>query len=123
MCIRDRAKGGALEFNALRPEERANGLTVIRVRENLDAEEIRRTARDMFDVACGGGLALLANKVFRIGHMGDINDPMILGALGGVESTLGYLGLPYESGLGAAAKHLAETAPRLNRPADGRTYS
>ena len=123
LCVGEWAKGGALEFNALRPEERANGLTVIRVREDLDAEEIRRTARDMFDVACGGGLALLANKVFRIGHMGDINDPMILGALGGVESTLGYLGLPYESGLGAAAKHLAETAPRLNRPADGRTYS
>ena len=123
LCVGEWAKGGALEFNALRPEERANGLTVIRVREDLDAEEIRRTARDMFDVACGGGLALLANKVFRIGHMGDINDPMILGALGGVESTLGYLGLPYESGLNAAAKHLAETALRLNRPADGRTYS
>ncbi|PPR60141.1 MAG: hypothetical protein CFH10_01647, partial [Alphaproteobacteria bacterium MarineAlpha4_Bin2] len=117
------AKGGALEFNATVPEQRANGLTVIRVREGLDAEDIRRTAREMFDVACGGGLALLANKVFRIGHMGDINDPMLLGALGGVESTLGYLGLPFESGLGLAAKHLADTAPRLNAPADQRTYS
>lgn len=123
VCVAEWAKGGALEFNALIPEERANGLTVIRVREDLDAEDIRRTARDMFDVACGGGLALLANKVFRIGHMGDINDPMVMGALSGVETTLGFLGLPYESGLGLAAKHLADTAPRLNRPKDGRTYS
>ena len=123
LCVTEWAKGGALEFNALRIAERANGLTVVRVREDLDAEEIRRTARDMFDVACGGGLALLSNKVFRIGHMGDINDPMILGALGGVESTLAYLGLPYESGLGAAAKQLAETATRLNSQPDGRTYS
>ncbi len=123
LCVSEWAKGGALDFNAVVPEQRANGLTVVRVREDLDAEDIRRTARDMFDVACGGGLALLANKVFRIGHMGDINDPMMLGALGGVETTLGYLGLPYESGLGLAAKHLADTAPRLNRPADARTYS
>ena len=123
LCVGEWAKGAALEFNAMVPEQRANGLTVIRVRDDLDAEDIRRTARDMFDVACGGGLALLANKVFRIGHMGDINDPMLLGALGGVESTLGYLGLPYESGLGLAAKHLAETAPRRNAPADQRTYS
>ena len=123
LCVGEWAKGAALEFNAVVPEQRANGLTVIRVRDDLDAEDIRRTARDMFDVACGGGLALLANKVFRIGHMGDINDPMLLGALGGVESTLGYLGLPYESGLGLAAKHLAETAPRHNAPADQRTYS
>ena len=123
LCVGEWAKGAALEFNAMVPEQRANGLTVIRVRDDLDAEDIRRTARDMFDVACGGGLALLANKVFRIGHMGDINDPMLLGALGGVESTLGYLGLPYESGLGLAAKHLAETAPRHNAPADQRTYS
>ena len=117
------SKGGAVEFNATVPKQRADSLTVIRVREDLDAEEIRRTAREVFDVACGGGLALLANKVFRIGHMGDINDPMILGALGGVESTLAYLGLPYESGLGAAAKQLAETATRLNSQPDGRTYS
>ena len=48
---------------------------------------------------------------------------LLLGALSGVESTLGYLGLPYESGLGLAAKHLAETAPRHNAPADQRTYS
>ena len=123
LCVAEWAKGGAFEFNALRPEARANGLTVIRVREDLDAEDIRRTARDMFDVACGGGLALLANKVFRIGHMGDINDPMMLGALGGVESAMGYLGLPFESGLGIAARHFAETAPRLNSPTDGRTYS
>ena len=123
LCVGEWAKGAALEFNAMVPEQRANGLTVIRVRGDLDAEDIRRTARDMFDVACGGGLALLANKVFRIGHMGDINDPMLLGALGGFEATLGYLGLPYESGLGLAAKHLAETAPRHNAPADQRTYS
>ena len=123
LCVGEWAKGAALEFNAVVPEQRANGLTVIRVRDDLDAEDIRRTARDMFDVACGGGLALLANKVFRVGHMGDINDPMLLGALGGVESTLGYLGLPYESGLGLTAKHLAETAPRHNAPADQRTYS
>ena len=60
LCVGEWAKGAALEFNAVVPEQRANGLTVIRVRDDLNAEDIRRTARDMFDVACGGGLALAA---------------------------------------------------------------
>ena len=123
ICVGEWSKGGAVEFNATVPKQRADSLTVIRVREDLDAEEIRRTAREVFDVACGGGLALLANKVFRIGHMGDINDPMLLGALGAIESTLSYLGLPFESGLDFAAKHLADTAPRHSAPTDKRTYS
>ena len=122
-CVAKWAEREALEFNATKAEERANALTVIRVREGLDAEEIRRVAREVFDVACGGGLSVLANKVFRFGHMGDINDPMILGALGGIESTLNYLGLPYNSGLGVAAKYLSDTAQILNRLADGRTYN
>ncbi|MDP6388626.1 MAG: aminotransferase class V-fold PLP-dependent enzyme [Alphaproteobacteria bacterium] len=116
------SRGGALEVNAVRPEERADSITAIRTTEGLDAEDIRRVAREVFDVACGGGLADLAGKVFRIGHMGDLNDPMVLGALGGIEAALGYLDIAHQSGLADAASHLAETAPHLIEPADKRQY-
>ncbi len=122
LCVGEWVKGNVLEFNTTIEAERANSLTVIRVAEHMDAEDIRRTAREIFDVACGGGLALLAKKVFRIGHMGDLNDPMILGALGGIEAALGYLEVPFESGLAKAATYLAETAERGPKEIDKRTY-
>lgn len=107
------ARGGAMEFNAVRPEERSSSLTVVRRTDNGDAEEVRQTAREIFDVAVGGGLSHLAGKVFRIGHMGDLNDPMILGALAGIEAALVQTGVAHESGLRAATAHLATTAPKL----------
>lgn len=107
------ARGGALEFNAVRAAERSTSLTVVRRTDNGDAEEVRQTAREVFDVAVGGGLSHLAGKVFRIGHMGDLNDPMILGALAGIEAALVQTGVAHESGLRAATAHLAATAPKL----------
>ncbi|MDF1722858.1 MAG: aminotransferase class V-fold PLP-dependent enzyme [Minwuia sp.] len=112
-AVSEWARAGALEFNAMRPEERSTSLTVVRRVDNGDAEEIRQTARDVFDVAVGGGLSHLAGKVFRIGHMGDLNDPMILGALAGIEAALVQTNVPHESGLQAAIAHLAATAPKL----------
>lgn len=107
------ARGGALDFNAIRPMERSTSLTVVRRTDNGDAEEVRQTAREVFDVAVGGGLSHLAGKVFRIGHMGDLNDPMILGALAGIEAALVQTAVAHESGLKAATAHLAATAPKL----------
>jgi alanine-glyoxylate transaminase / serine-glyoxylate transaminase / serine-pyruvate transaminase len=47
--------------------------------------------------------------VFRIGHMGDLNEPMLLGALAAVEMTLGVMGIPHGSGgVDAAMAHLAQ---------------
>ncbi len=106
-------RGGALEFNATRPDERSTSLTVVRRTDGGSAEDIRQAAREVFDVAVGGGLSHLAGKVFRIGHMGDLNDPMILGALAGIEAALVQTGVAHESGLRAATAYLATTAPKL----------
>ena len=62
----------------------------------------------------------MAGKVFRIGHMGDLNDPMILGALSGVEATLRRLKIPYESGLADAIGYLSDTALEPERQPDTR---
>ena len=63
-------------------------VAAVGVREGYDPEAIRRTARERFQVAVAGGLGMLTGRVFRIGHLGDLNDAMILGCLGGVQAAL-----------------------------------
>ena len=89
---------GALELNAVNPAERATSVTTIRVAKGIDANRLRVLARDELDVSLGYGLGPLDGKAFRIGHMGWINEPMVLGALGGVEMAMQARGVPYRKG-------------------------
>ena len=66
--------------------------------EGCDAEDVRRTARHRFNVSLGGGLGGLGGKVFRIGHLGDLNEPMLLGALAAVEMSLRINNIPHGRG-------------------------
>ena len=80
------------------------------------------------NVSLGGGLSKLAGRVFRIGHLGDLNEPMILGTLAAVEMTLKLNGVPHApGGVGAAMArgsqkcrgawaHLASPATAMSRP-------
>jgi alanine-glyoxylate transaminase/serine-glyoxylate transaminase/serine-pyruvate transaminase len=106
------AEGGVLAFNVLEPSERANTVTTIAVPEAIGGEAIRRYCREHFEVSLGGGLARLAKTSFRIGHMGYLNPPMVLGTLGALEASLKALGVRCGAGaLDAATDWLAETAP------------
>jgi alanine-glyoxylate transaminase/serine-glyoxylate transaminase/serine-pyruvate transaminase len=106
------AEGGALAFNVLKPGERADTVTTIAVPEAIGGETIRRYCREHFEVSLGGGLARLAKTTFRIGHMGYLNPPMVLGTLGALEASLKALDIPCGAGgLGTATDWLAETAP------------
>lgn len=107
------SESGPLEFNVVRPEERAQSLTVVRTPDGLDGETVRKVARERFGVSIGGGLSDLQGRAFRIGHMGDLNEPMILGALGGIEAALRTIGVAHDSGLAAAVDYLAETPPEV----------
>ena len=101
-------RGGALELNAVNPAERAASVTTIRVGEGIDANRLRVLARDELDVSLGYGLGPLDGKAFRIGHMGWINEPMVLGALGAVEMAMQACGVPYcKGGVTAAIDALA----------------
>ena len=91
-------EAGALELNAVNPAERATSVTTIRVGKGVDANRLRVLARDELDVSLGYGLGPLDGKAFRIGHMGWINEPMVLGALGGVEMAMQACGVPYRKG-------------------------
>ena len=71
-------------------------------------EALRTVARERFQVALAGGLGPLNGRVFRIGHLGDINAPMVLGCLAGVQAAMAVQGIAFGPGaLDAAVERLA----------------
>jgi len=110
-ALREWARGGALDFFCPEPAARSVSVTTIRTAAGVDPDAIRRLARERFQVALAGGLGPLAGRVFRIGHLGDLNEPMVLGALAGVQAALAALGVPYgRDGLAAAVDFIASAA-------------
>lgn len=88
----------------------SNSVTAVRMPDGFDADVFRGQVLTETNVALGGGLARLAGSVFRIGHLGDLNEPMILGCLATVEMQLKRQGIPHgEGGVAAAIAYLAET--------------
>jgi alanine-glyoxylate transaminase/serine-glyoxylate transaminase/serine-pyruvate transaminase len=86
-------------------------LTAVVMPDGHNADALRKTILDHFDLSLGTGLSKVAGKVFRIGHLGDTNDLTILGTLAGVEMGLGLAKVPHKAGgVAAAMQYLAETA-------------
>lgn len=86
-------------------------LTAVVMPDGHNADALRKTILDHFDLSLGTGLSKVAGKVFRIGHLGDTNDLTILGTLAGVEMGLGLAKVPHApGGVAAAMQYLAETA-------------
>lgn len=100
-------KGGPFEINAIEPAERSSAVTAV-LADGIDVDEVLATSRDRFHVSMSGGMLDMAGKGFRIGHLGDLNEPMLLGALGGIECAFRALSIPHESGLEAAVLHLSQ---------------
>ncbi len=92
-----------LSFNIASPESRSNSVTTI-LTGDVSASELRRIAESDAGLTLGIGLDEFVDRAFRIGHMGHLNPPMILGTLGTIEATLTTMGAPMsESGVAAAA--------------------
>ncbi|MEK9752136.1 MAG: aminotransferase class V-fold PLP-dependent enzyme [Rhodospirillaceae bacterium] len=89
---------GALELYARNPAERANSVTTILMDPAYDPLKVRDVCREHFNMGLGNGLGKIEAQSFRIGHMGDLNGTMILGALAGVEAGLKLAGIPYTPG-------------------------
>lgn len=95
----------------LNPQRCSNSVTAVLMPEGHDGDALRRTALNRFNVSLGGGLSKLAGRVIRIGHLGDLNEPMLLGTLAAVEMSLKINGVPHTpGGVAAAMEYLAETA-------------
>jgi alanine-glyoxylate transaminase / serine-glyoxylate transaminase / serine-pyruvate transaminase len=87
-----------LEILAKNPIERSDSITAIMVPEGHDSDSLRKIIYDNYDMSLGTGLNKVKGKVFRIGHMGDLNDLMLAGTLAGVEMGLKQSGIPFKSG-------------------------
>ncbi|HEY4065761.1 MAG TPA: aminotransferase class V-fold PLP-dependent enzyme [Burkholderiaceae bacterium] len=92
------SEGGAVRFFGAVPASRSVSVTTIAVGPGVDPEAMRTIARERFQVAIAGGLGPLAGRVFRIGHLGDINAAMVLGALAGVEAAMTVQRIPFGAG-------------------------
>jgi alanine-glyoxylate transaminase/serine-glyoxylate transaminase/serine-pyruvate transaminase len=98
-----------LELFASDPAERSTSLTAVLVPAGADADAIRAAALERYDLSLGAGLARLAGKVFRIGHLGDFNDLALIGTLAGCEMALQIAGpKPKASGTARALQLLVE---------------
>jgi alanine-glyoxylate transaminase/serine-glyoxylate transaminase/serine-pyruvate transaminase len=105
--------GWALDVLCRDAKYRSPVLTGVLMPEGHNADRFRKVVLDAFDMSLGTGLGKVAGKVFRIGHLGDINDLTLIGTLAGCEMGLGLAGVPHQrGGVLAAMAYLAETAPR-----------
>ena len=95
-----------LEVLALDPREFSSTLTAVLMPEGYDADIFRQVALDKYDISLGTGLGKVKGKIFRIGHLGDFNDLMLIGSLAGVEMGLSAAGVPHKSGGVQAAMNL-----------------
>ena len=100
-----------LELLAKVPSERSDALTAVLMPEGHDADALRAIILDRFDTSLGAGLGKVKGRVFRIGHLGHFNEPMLLGTLGAVEAGLVAAGVPFtRGGVDAAIDHLVASA-------------
>lgn len=97
-----------LEILCRNPAEYSNSLTAVVMPEGHDADALRRVILERFNLSLGNGLGRLKGRVFRIGHLGDFNELMLAGTLGGVEMGLIAAGVPFsKGGTQAALDYLA----------------
>ncbi len=101
-----------LEVLCLDPDEYSPILTAVLMPPGHDADAFRKVVLENYNMSLGSGLSKVAGKVFRIGHLGECNALMLLGALTGVEMGLSAAGVPHRAGgVDAAMKILEERGP------------
>jgi alanine-glyoxylate transaminase/serine-glyoxylate transaminase/serine-pyruvate transaminase len=97
-ATRRAVRAWGLEIWCREPRDYSPTLTAVLMPEDHDADLFRSIALEHYDVSLGTGLSKVAGKVFRIGHLGDINDLTMVGALAGVEMALSVAGVPHKKG-------------------------
>src|SRR5260370_8873476 len=107
-ATRAAVRAWGLEVVCAEPREYSSSMTAVFTPEGHDADRLRKIILENFDMSLGAGLGKLAGKVFRIGHLGSFNDPMLSGPLTGGEIGLRLAELPH---------HVCRTRPPRRSPA------
>ena len=87
-----------LEVLCNNPDEYSSVLTGVMMPDGVDADEVRKVILDNFDMSLGTGLGKMKGRIFRIGHLGEINELTLIGALAGVEMGLSLANVPHQKG-------------------------
>jgi len=118
--VRAAVDAWGLKNCAVAPKWHSDTVTAILVPEKFDANDVISAAYHNYGVSLGGGLGKVAGKVFRIGHLGWLNETMVLRALGGVEMAMRDAGIPFQagSGVGAAVEYYTDTRQPLSLAAE-----
>jgi alanine-glyoxylate transaminase/serine-glyoxylate transaminase/serine-pyruvate transaminase len=110
-ATRRAVRAWGLEIQCADPRAYSSSLTAVRLPEGHSADALRATILDRFNMSLGNGLGILKDRVFRIGHLGDIGDLQLVGTLGGVDMGLRAAGVPHRpGGVQAALDYLAGNA-------------
>jgi alanine-glyoxylate transaminase/serine-glyoxylate transaminase/serine-pyruvate transaminase len=108
-ATRRAVRAWGLEVLAKNPAEYSGSLTAVLMPDGHDADALREVILDGFDMSLGQGLGKFKGKIFRIGHLGDFNDLMLMGTLAGVEMGLARGKVPHKAGgVQAAMAYLAQ---------------
>jgi len=105
---------------AVAPKWHSDTVTAIMVPDGHNANDVIQAAYHNYGVSLGGGLGKVAGKVFRIGHLGWLNETMVLQALGGTEMALRDAGISFRagSGVGAAVEYYTDSRKPLTLAAE-----
>jgi alanine-glyoxylate transaminase / serine-glyoxylate transaminase / serine-pyruvate transaminase len=95
--------GWKLPLCAKAPEWYSDTVSAVVVPEGIDGARVINVAFRRYNLALGAGLSKVAGRVFRIGHLGDLNELMLMGALAGTEMAMLDVGIPVTPGSGVAA--------------------
>ncbi|MDF1592342.1 MAG: aminotransferase class V-fold PLP-dependent enzyme [Desulfobacterales bacterium] len=109
-ATRRAVRAWGLEVLCAEPKEYSSSLTAVLMPAGHSADGLRRVILENFNMSLGNGLGKVADKVFRIGHLGDFNDLMLMGTLAGVEMGLSLAGVPFKKGGVAAAMDYLESS-------------
>src|SRR5258708_30406023 len=114
-ATRRAVKTWGLENLNKNPSQVSPTITAILLPEGHDADKFRALALDTFNISYGASFGPYAGKYFRIGHLGDINDGTILGALSITEMALSLVGIPHKKGgVQAALDYITSAHPGPN---------
>jgi alanine-glyoxylate transaminase/serine-glyoxylate transaminase/serine-pyruvate transaminase len=119
-AVRRAVGAWGLALCAKAPKWQSDTVSAVMVPQGFDGTDVAKVAYLRYGLALGVGLSRVAGKLFRIGHLGDLNELMVLGAVTGAEMAMCDIGIPVEAGSGvaAAAEHLRRTAKPIElRPA------
>ncbi|MEM8812045.1 MAG: aminotransferase class V-fold PLP-dependent enzyme [Pseudomonadota bacterium] len=112
-AVRAAVHAWGLTLCAKEPKWYSDTVSAICLPEGFDSGEFVRIAYHRYGISYGVGLSKVAGKVFRIGHLGALNETMVLSAIGGTELVMRDVGVPFTAGSGVAA---AVESLHLSRP-------